>query len=245
MRTRLLAVLGIGTVLLGGAAPEVWKKDFTAWTVEDARQIVTDSPWAKETPLPMSQRSGVSYMDLDPIVSASSPPTAELGTSSVEQNAPPPSGRKPSMTSTPVGAPQTEPGLKVIWASALPVRLAVLKLRAGASGPSAEEVEHAQKEWPRYVLAVEGLPAPDAGSDPKALAQGASLSLPGKPRIPAMDSDYRRIGNADVYFFRFQRPEPPLTAAKGDAEFDLSVGRIKISQKFHLAAMQYQGKVAI
>ncbi len=242
---RLLALAGMGAVLLGSTMPEIWNKDFTSWTLEDARQIMTKSPWAKEHPMPLSERPGVAYVDMDPVVSASAPPTAELGNMPNDRNAPPPTGRTPSLGSAPVGAPQSQPVLKVIWASALPVRLAVLKLRSPKSGPTAEQLARVKDNWPKYVVAVVGLAPPEAGSDPKALARGAFLSIAGKPPVTAIDSDYRRIGTADVYFFRFLKTALPITNGDGDVQFEATVGRMKLNQKFHLADMEYEGQLAL
>lgn len=246
MQMRLLALAGVAAVLSGSVAPAIWNKDFASWTIEDAQQIMTRSPWAKQRPMPVSERPGVSYLDLDPVVSASAPPAAELGNVPADRNAPPPTGRTPSFGSAPVGAPQTQPVLKVIWASALPIRLAVLRLRSEKSGgPTPEQLAHVKNDWPKYVIAVVGLAPPQTDSDAKTLAHHAFLSLPGKPAVGAIDSDYRRIGTADVYFFRFLKTALPLTTADGDVEFKLSMRGMELNQRFHLAEMAYQGRVAL
>ncbi len=109
--------------------------------------------------------------------------------------------------------PNPQPPLTIIWASAAPVRLAVLKLHSEANAPTDAEVENAMKERPNYVIAVVGLPAPEGGSDPKALASSAFLALKGKPPAAATDSSYRKVGNSDVYFFRF--PENVIANCHG------------------------------
>lgn len=259
---KLLAVFGAGAILFGATIPEVWNtKDFAAWTESDALAIMTTSPWAKERPMPISQRPGVVYVD--PTVNTSSPPTAELGNpansttgpnmstaasggaSPANRSGPLSTTRTPSMASAPMGAPPSQPVMKFIWASALPVRLAVLKLRSGASVPTPDQLVNAQKDWPNYVIAVVGLPAPEGGSDPKSLAGAAYLSVHGKPPLVAIDSDYRRIGNSDVYFFRFPKSALPLAGVNGDVEFKLAFGQMKLSQKFQLAGMTYKGQLAL
>jgi hypothetical protein len=95
------------------------------------------------------------------------------------------------------------------------------------------------------VIAVVGLPAPKPSSDVKALANDASLSVREKPPLRAAGCDYRRIGDSDVYFFQFPRAALPLTIADGDIEFRLTSGRMDLRQKFHLAAMQCHGKLAL
>ncbi len=262
MQARSLALVGIGAVLFGSTVPEVWNnKDFAAWTHEDAQQVITSSPWAKERPMPISGRPGIVYVD--PATGAQSAPAASLGNpannangpnmssgagesaSPAERNGQLPTTPTPSLASGPVGAPVGQPVLKIIWASALPVRLAVLKLRSGKSEPTAAEVARAEQDSPNYVIAVVGLATPEAGSDPKALARAAFLFLRGKQPAVAIDSDYRRIGNSDVYFFRFAKTGLPLTTENGEVEFKLTAGRISLSQKFHLVGMKYQGRLAL
>ena len=261
MRAKSLILFGIGAVLFASTVPEVWNKDFAAWTQGDAQQIITISPWAKERPMPIGGRPGVVYVE--PATGAPSVPSASLGNPANNANGPNmslgagesanpperngqlPTTPTPSQASGPVGAPVAQPALKIIWASALPVRLAVLKLRSGKSEPTAAQIARAEQDSPNYVIAVVGLAAPDAGSDPKDLARAAFLSLRGKQRTVAIDSDYRRIGNSDVYFFRFQKAGMPLTTDDGDVEFKLTAGRISLSQKFQLGGMKYQGRLAL
>ncbi len=261
MQAKSLVLISIGAVLFGSTVPEVWNKDFAAWTRQDAQQIITDSPWAKERPMPIGGRPGVVYVD--PTTGASSAPAASLGNpannangpnmssgagesaSPPERNGQLPTTATPSLTQGPVGAPATQPVLKIIWASALPVRLAVLKLRSGKSEPTPAQIARAEEDSPNYVIAVVGLPAPEAGSDPKALARAAFLSLRGKQPIVAIDSNYRRIGNSDVYFFRFPKNALPLTTESGEVGFKLTVAKIGLSQKFQLFGMKYQGRLAL
>lgn len=261
MGVRLVALASASVTLFAGTVVEIWNEDYPAWTEKDARQIVTRSPWAKELPMPISQRDGVVYFD--PNVNASSPPTAVLGNPAntttganmstagagdsgpAERNGALPTTRTPSLVSAPTGAPPSQPTLKVIWASAWPVRLAVLKLRSGNNPPTAAQIAAVEKDWPKYVIAVVGLPAPKPSSDVKALAEDASLSIRGKPPLRAAGCDYRRIGDSDVYFFQFLKAELPLTIADGEVEFKLASGRMDLKQKFHLVAMQCRGRLAL
>ena len=156
-----------------------------------------------------------------------------------------PTTQSPTGPQQPSGAPEQEPTVTVIWASATPIRLAVLKMRSGDMSPTDQQIENAGKPRPNYVIAVVGLPAPEAGLDVKQLAQRAFLAHKGSPPLMANDSTYRRIGNADVYFFHFTRASLPLTAAEGDVEFRMTLGKIEIRKKFDLRAMQYEGQLAL
>ncbi len=249
VRAKLLALVGGAVVLLTASTPPaVWNsKEFTAWTTEDAQQILNHSPWVKEWRTPASQRPGVVYVDADPAVNPAAPPTTEIGTSTgtTDRNGQPPSARTPSLNSNPVGAPVNQSALRIIWASARPIRMALLKVRSGKNPPTPEELARIENHWTTYLIAVVGLPAPEGGSDPKALAPNASLAIPGKPSVVATESDYRRIGNDDVYFFRFLKTALPLTSPEGTVEFKVKMDRMNITQKFDLAAMTYHGQLAL
>jgi hypothetical protein len=246
MRVVALIFISAGTVLVGSTVAEFWNtKDVAEWTQQDTQQIVTHSPWAKQTPMPISQRPGVSYVDVDPAVNPSSPPPAELGNVPTAENGARTSGRTSSLGSAPVGSPEIQPHLRIVWASALPVRLAVLRLRSQPKPPTAEQLAREDKNTLNYVIAVVGLPAPDAGSDAKSLAGDAFLSVRGKPPQVAFDSDYQRIGSADVYLFRFSKAAIRLATADKEVEFRLAVGNLNLKQKFQLADMNFHGKLAL
>jgi hypothetical protein len=247
------------------ATNAAWQtKDFTDWTEQDARAILTDSPWAKPVPMPSIGRPSITV--IEPGASVTSPPTASLGNPSntttganmstpsiAGSNGPADTNGAHNISTTPApseisrnsGAPAPPTQLTVIWASATPIRLAVLKLRAGENAPDETQVARAAEERSHYVLAVVGLPAPDGDSDPKALAQDAYLQVTGKAPLRALDSDYKRIGNSDVYFFRFARAALPISAADREVGFKMRMGKIEVKKKFELAQMQYKGQLAL
>jgi hypothetical protein len=136
-----------------------------------------------------------------------------------------------------------QPVVTLLWASAAPVRLALLKLREAA--PTSEQISNALKPRANYVMAVSGFPPPEAGSDPKALAHDAFLSVHGKPPIVATESDYRKIGNSDVYFFRFPRTSLEIAPEDQQIEFRLKMGKVQIKKSFDLGAMKYQGQLTL
>lgn len=258
MNSRLVAIL------LSFAIGAWHGKDFKDWTAKDAQLVLTDSPWARQIPMPASGRPGM--VVLEPGANGGPPPSASLGNpsntttgtnmtmagnagsagpadSSGTHNLP--TTPSPSLVPGNTGAPGPQSGLTIIWASAAPVRLAVLKLHSGSKTPTDEQVANAVKERPNYVIAVVGLPAPEGGSDPKALATGAFLSISGKAPLVANDSSYRRIGNSDVYFFHFTKASLPIAAADREVQFRLTMGKMEIKRKFVLKEMQYQSQLAL
>jgi hypothetical protein len=255
MRFAFLAACS-GVILAGATA--AWQKDFGSWTEKDARVLVSNSPWAKEMAMPIAGRPGEIVLEQPDTGGAT--PTASLGNpanttanSSAgtadgrgDSNGPRASnGKFPSGVGPSAGAPELQPVITILWTSAAPVRLALLKLHTGATEPTSEQIANALKPRANYMIAVSGFPAPEGGSDPKSLATGAFLSIHGKPPVVATESAYRKIGNSDVYFFRFPRTSLDITPVDRQVEFRLRMGRVNIRKKFDVGSMEYQGKLAL
>jgi hypothetical protein len=215
-----------------------WQKDFAEWTEKDANTVVTNSPWAKQMTMPIGQRPEITVLEPGENADVHAPDAA--ATRAGAPNAKP---AVPLRNGT--GAPAMQPLATILWASAMPVRLAILKLHAGAATPTAEQIANATKPRSHYVIAVSGFPAPEGGSDPKALAGGAFLSIHGKAPVVAVDSDYRKIGSSDVYFFRFARESLDIAASDQQVEFRVTLGKTEIKKKFELSGMLYQGQLAL
>ncbi len=265
VRGGFLLIFACSAVLVAAAVTRAWAtKDFKDWTIADARDVMQNSPWVKHMPMPASGRPGVTV--IEPGANGAPPPSASLGNPSnttsgtnmtVAANpgsagpADPnglhnlPNNQTPSQVAPSAGAPTPQPALTIIWASAAPVRLAVLRLRSSGNAPTDTEVQNAMKQRPNYVVAVSGLPAPEGGSDPKALAADAFLVVRGKAPLQANDSNYRRIGNSDVYFFHFPRTSLPITPADNEVEFKFRMGQMEVKKKFDLKQMQFDGQLAL
>lgn len=259
------AVFFAGATLLAGAVTGVWQsKDFKDWTDQDAQTIIRESPWAKRIPMPAGGRPSV--VTIEPGSNSAAPPSASMGnpsntTSGTNMTSPAypgsagpadadethrtPTARTPSGMTGPSGAPIQEPPLTIIWASAAPIRLAVLKLRSNGNTITDEQIARARRARDNYVIAVAGLPAPDGDFDPKTLAKNAFLMLKGKAPLEANESDYRKIGNSDVYFFRFIRTSLPIAIDDRQVEFKLTMGSLQLKKKFELKEMQFDGQLAL
>ena len=260
------AGLAVVEMVLLGAVIGPWeKKDFKDWTTEDAELIMRKSPWAKEMPMPAAGRPG--QMVLEHGDSGGPPPSGSLGnpsntTTGTNMSAAgnpgsagpaDPSGthnlptpHSPSTMSTSSGAPILHSNLTVVWASARPIRLAVLRLRSGSNTPADSELERVTRPWPDYVIAVSGLPAPiESELDPSKLKDNAFLSVKNKAPVVASRSDYRKIGNSDVYFFHFPKAALPIAASDRQVEFKMKMGKIEVKKKFELGEMHYQGELSL
>lgn len=255
-----ILLLGGGVALMAAAVP-VWQKDFSTWTDKDALAVMTDSPWAKQIPMPAGGRPGV--MVIEPGANGAPAPTAALGNPASSTTGPnmtssgypgsagpadqdglhrAETARTPSGMAAPTGAP-TQPMLRIVWASAIPVRLAVLKLRSDGGSPDETRIANAHKPTQNYVVVIHGLPEPDAASDPKALASGAFLSIKNKPPLAAYESGY--WSGPQVYVFRFRKASLPIAMSDREVEFTLTVGQMEIKKKFELKDMQFDGQLAL
>ena len=257
----LAAITGIAET--GGVTP-AWQKAFDAWTDKDAQQIMSNSPWAKQMPMPAAGRPAITV--LEPGANGAPPPTASLGNPSnttaganmtVAGNAgsagpaDPTGAHNTQQTQTPstvapeTPAPEPHRAISIIWASATPVRLAVLKLQSRPNTPTEGEIERVSKQRENYVIAVAGFGPPDNDTDLAALAAQATLAVHGKAPEAAETCTYRRIGSADVYFFRFPRARLPISLDDRQAEFKAHFGQAELKQRFELRSMEYQGQLAL
>lgn len=150
------------------------------------------------------------------------------------------------------GSPsQQGPAVTVLWASALPVRLAEAKSSGGA-----EDIG-AMKPLDEYVIAVIGFPksgfepqgsTSDSGddSDDTRLVDHLKvitvLSFGEKRLNPAkVELNQGRDGRA---IFHFEKSEA-VTSRDKDAEFRVTGDHMEIKKKFPLKDMEYQGKLEL
>ncbi len=258
----ILCSTALAAALAARTDSRAWQKPFTDWTAHDAQQIMTDSPWVKKVPMPAAARPGIAV--IEPGANGAAPPSASLGNPSnstsgtnmsnpgvggtpgpADQNGQRlPNSRTPSNVSENLPAPEPGAPISIIWASAAPVRLAVLKLQSGVNTPTSGEIDRVTKPRDNYVIAVAGLAPPDRDTDLNSLAQKASLGVRGKHTV-AVTCTYRRIGNTDVYFFRFPRTNLPIADTDRQADFKAVFGQAEIKHRFDLKNMQYQGQLAL
>jgi hypothetical protein len=234
-----LSGLILASVALLMAADATWKtKPIPSWTADDARQILTDSPWAKSTLAGITRRetedqrreggnmgqpTGVGFdgikdgkravLPTSVFTGGSGPNRARGGTQNVK--------------------------LKLVWESALPVRAAELK---------AQDVEPPTLGGEGYSIAVYGVPFSDAKGDPKSLGNplkdGARLKREGKPDVKPIRVEVFQRENDCVVVYLF-----PLTAeiSKKDERVDFyaQIGRLVFAQVFVPEQMEFQGKLEL
>jgi hypothetical protein len=129
--------------------------------------------------------------------------------------------------------------LKVVWESALPVRLAELKTNT---------VEPPTLEGDGYQIAVYGIPGASFREDPKRLGdplkERAALKRAGKKDVKPIRVEVfqRQDGLAAVFLF-------PLSAELSrkdlQVQFEAHIGRVTVAHTFNLQLMEYLGKLEL
>ncbi len=221
---QIFSAISVSGVLLIAADPSWKNKPIPVWTEEDARQILTHSPWSKSvvatiTPRQseferreggnMGQAHGVGFDGID------------------DKKTRPPSPAQRSLT------------LQLRWESALPIRAAELKSRV---------VEPPTLEGDGYRIAVYGVPGANIQGDPKTLGDPlrklATLRREGKADVKPSRVEVfaREDGLVIVYLFPLSAEISPKDR---HIEFDAQIGRLAIAQSFNLEEMQFQGKLEL
>jgi hypothetical protein len=238
-RVKLPILLSAFAVLLLAADPVWISKPAPSWTEEDAVQIINNSPWSKVTVAPivrlesederrasgnMGQATGVGYDGINNGVKPMPNPSSLFG----GKNADPKRHGQDTMFK-----------LRLVWESALPIRLAELKAR---------DVEPPTSITEGYIMAVYGVPGKYFVGDPKKLGyplkDDAYLRRNGKKDVKPISVEVfqKDSGPVVVYIFPLSAEISPSDEV---VDFQAKLGRFIINQTFHLAEMRFQGKLEI
>jgi hypothetical protein len=241
-------------VALFCAGNQPWKdKAITDWTEEDAKLVITASPWAKSVTPELTK----------PANSVGRPRMGRgggMGRSGVGIGLPGgmggmggrrgggggypnggsyPGGGYPPRSNSPDADALSPPALALRWESALPIRTGELKARE-TSAPNIDEAH--------YAIAVYGVPRRLANEDPRSLAatlkKNAVLKREGKKDLKPSSVDVlqREDGPVIVYFFP---RSTEITKADKRLEFSAQVGRLKLTESFFTEEMVFGGKIEL
>ncbi|HXA64203.1 MAG TPA: hypothetical protein VNV82_03570 [Bryobacteraceae bacterium] len=234
-----LCLVLAATHLIG--ADPVWKtKPADQWTDADAKQVLDNSPWARQIGAVITRR--LTEDQLREAGQMGQPRT--VGNVGVDPKG---SGPKisPNVFSGPGGddrSPRSRPQpitLKLRWESALPIRLAELK---------SHEVEPPTLQGDGYSIAVYGVPGGDFKGDPTKLGEPlkslAALKREGKKDVRPIAAEVFLRENSVVVVYVF-----PLSAeiSRKDRQirFEAQIGRIVLAQDFDLSEMEFVGKLEL
>jgi hypothetical protein len=234
---RAFLLLAAAAFVLAAVEPSWKTKPVPDWTVDDARRILTNSPWAKTVRANivglqtedqrreggnMGQEHGIGFDGL-----ADDRPRARIPRSLVEIVAPEKSAPPRSRFLT----------LQIRWERALPIRVAEMK--AGVVEPPTIGDDG-------YLVSVYGVPASRAKGDPASLGEPlkrlAALKREDKPdvRPTRVEVFERQDGLVVVYLFPLSAE---ITRNDHRVEFDAQIGRVGIAQSFNVDEMRFQGNL--
>jgi hypothetical protein len=233
-RIRIFSLIFFALLL---AADPTWRaKTVADWTEQDARDVLESSPWAKVVLAGiapresedqrreggnMGQSHGVGYDGIDDRIFRSEVLGNPLG-----------------------GAEKSGPPLPVIrllvrWESALPVRAAEFKVHE--SGPPTLSDNG-------YTIAVYGIPVKNFKGDPKRLGEPfknlAALRRNGKDDVKPASVEVFQLDGGAAVVYRFPL-SAEISARDTLVEFSALIGRLRVSQMFHIDQMQFGGKLEI
>lgn len=229
-----LAVFGF---LLWAGEPQWKDKQIAEWSADDARLLLTDSPWVKSVTATLNgsgssglRRPGVSMGRGGIDIGGIGIGVPGMGRRGMGGN---PSNR-PNEGNTDPGQP---PELKLRWESALPVRAAELKTHE-MNSPAVDE-DH-------YAIAVYGVPRSLAGGDPESLGaqlkKTAAIKREGKKDFKPSSVEALLRDDGLVILYLFPRSNE-ITRQDHRIEFEAEIGRLKLTQGFTVDEMVFQGKL--
>jgi len=234
-RTVLLCFAALFVATSYAMAEDFWiKKDYTQWTDEEVKKVMTNSPWAKDV---LVSASGFLGGQRPPSDSDSTEESGGGGRGGRGR------GRGGGGGG---GSAETMLNLNMSWRSALPLRKALVRSRVGAGAPIPPEAQQlVTQEQGEYVIVVSGVPARSARAIQNPAELGKSMLKIGKKSpVAAKAFDVQaRTQTADVIFV-FPKTEP-IVAEDKEVEVVLRLGQVEVRKKFNLKEMVYNGKLEL
>ena len=228
---------GAVAVLLASAAltaADFWEeKDFTTWSPQQIDKMLTDSPWAKKATIVAGEpsrgrRSGGGFQSGGAGVGGGGGAARDSDAGGSEFQ---------GVRRIPV---------TVAWISALPVRQAIARLRAGVDAPVLPDDKRLPEDEAFYVVAVAGMPTrvAQAGALNEVLERTA---LKTKRKEPIKPADIRIVPESQqTVRVEFVFPKSNAIALDDkEVEFVTKMGDADIARKFTLADMTVRGRLAL
>jgi hypothetical protein len=223
----------LSALILTGA-DQAWKnKQYAEWTEDDAKEVMTNSPWAKSvtaTPVKPNGKTGQPETHRTRI---------GIGGFGIGRSGSGEAGRRGGGDGASKASPDQPATLTLRWESALPMREAELKARDIGAPDVADDF---------YAVAVYGIPrgmiADDSKQTQDELKRLAVLKREGKKDLKPTRVDIllRDSGPLVVYLFS---KSAELNWRDHGITFEAQVSRLKFSQAFSTDDMTFHGKLEI
>lgn len=218
-------------------AEAAWNtKAVATWTEQDARQILTASPWAQivvagigRRPTEAERRDGGNMGQ-----------PHGIGYDGIDDRKFHPEALGNPLWGVPfTPAPTPVIRLLVRWESALAIRAAEFKTHETVRATSSDE---------GYTIAVYGVPGTNFKGDPRKLGDPfkelAALKRAGKRDVKPTSVEVFRFERGAAVVYRFPA-SAEISPRDTLIEFAALIGRLQVSQVFHLDEMHYQGKLQL
>lgn len=223
--------LPVCAAALLAAATAFWDaKPFASWSNAEVKQMMSNSPWAHEVPIP------------DPSQGWQSGATIGGG-----------KGGRGAVSIPAGGVGSSKLKVTVFWESALPGRQALVRFKFGADGVDSREARsYLEADEGNYIIVVTGLPAVLIKQDKvrdldrlrDGLAAKTSLTVKGHPAERPTKADMVQDGKALGMYFEFPRTMG-IAATDKEVEFSTKVDDVEIKTSFHPAEMVFGGKLEL
>ena len=238
-RRRQLLVF-VSSAILCVAADQGWKtKQVPDWTPEDARLVLTDSPWASSVTTTVTKavnRQRGRGLNAGGISIGLPGIGMGRGGGYPGGRGGYPGGQAPPRDDTPA---EDAPVLRLRWESALPIREAELKAR---------EVNAPDFDENSYAIAVYGVPSRNVSGDPKTVAaqlkRQAALRRDGQKDLKPSSVEVLERDDGPVILYLFPR-KTELKRSDRRIEFAAEIGRLQFSKAFYIDDMTWQGKLEL
>lgn len=274
-RNRLLQVSAAGIACAAALfAADFWKtKDSSQWSSDEVNKILSDSPWAKEKTVSPQSNTGQRRGGGNRRGGFGFPGGGGIGFPGGGGGGYPGGGGGypggggggyPGGGGGGGSAPSEPMNLTIRWESAAPVQAALMRQGGIAADDAKTVAALSQKD---YVITLLGYRMPaqrnrygnsddqnQNSSDDRnsqtndrlrtQFLDSAQLTPKNGHSIYAEDVQFEGPNGSGAIRFLFPRTNL-ITATDKDVDFVLDMRGLKIEQKFHLADMQYEGKLAL
>jgi hypothetical protein len=213
-------------------ADQAWKtKQYPEWTEDDAKEVMTNSPWAKSvvvTPTKPDGKTGEPESHRRRI---------GIGGFGIGRSGG--AGRHGADDGTKAATPDQPATLTLRWESAQPIREAELKARDTGAPDVADDF---------YAIAVYGIPRSAVTEDSKErqdeLKKMAVLKREGKKDLKPTRVDILLREGGPLVVYLFSKSEEFNWRDHG-ITFEAQIARLKFSQAFSTDDMMFHGKLEL
>lgn len=256
-RTRIAFLcLAAAALLLASAAfgQDFWvKKEYTHWSGDEIKKLISNSPWAKDVTISTGAPSGGGF-DMGSIGSGGGGGRGGEeeggggggGGGEIGGDAGGGRGGRGGGGGRGAAGGAGSVKLNISWRTALPLKQAILKARLAAGGDIATEAQQIlSRQEANYIIVVTGLPARMArAAQNKEQLSKSGLKRGEKPVIAPVDVNFQPRGQMVDVLFVFPKTDP-IVAEDKEVEVVLKLGQLEAKKKFNLKEMVFNGKLEL